>query len=386
MGQLNGNSTTSTATHSGLAPRRRASASIQTPPATITRKKSVKPGLASRKHPLGRLEVKATSAPRPARVVGVDRPPARVLDSVRLGVTRVASYSQQLVQTALVETLDSVVSPAVRTSVLSAALAEAEGGELPDDAIGLRRFIQGPLREALVRVLGPTLAETVTVELEIVRGSIPPSVWPRSARISGLEPGRGPNPSSPAASRTPSAPPSWRSRSPSAAHRSSAPVPRRSFSPASVVGSPRGLRRPSPARFIPGPKVGAVGATSIPGPEPTPLLVAVTGDADLVQALEERARDRFALRVVADVLDLAVAASLARRVAVLVDCRRPSVRPVAVAALADELPSTATVLLWRPSVDDERAVQTVAPESALWPRLPPLSVEELIEECVALVT
>lgn len=54
------------------------------------------------------------------------------------------------------------------------------------------------------------------------------------------------------------------------------------------------------------------------------------------------------------------------RVVLLVDCRRPSVRPTAIAALADELPTTVSVVLWGPNEEQERAILAVSPAVRRW--------------------
>lgn len=270
-----------------------------------------------------------------------------------------APSSRQLIQTALHETLDSVVSPTVRSDVLAAALTEVEGGALPGDVHGFRRFIHGPLKAALVRVLGRSRAETVTADLELMGGSIPPGVWsstgPRADAtrpVSGpvLPPHPVPRSLSPVSCRA--------APRPGGRRRSAPPGPRRTFSPRSGTPAVRGARA---------------------------LLVVATRNLPLVAALAERLADLAEVRVVGDVLDLAGEVMAPRRVLLFVDCRRPSVRPVAVAALAEELPPTATVLLWAPSADDEVAVRTVAPEATAWHRCATATGAELARRCAELV-
>jgi len=115
------------------------------------------------------------------------------------------------------------------------------------------------------------------------------------------------------------------------------------------------------------------------------LVVVATRSLALVAALAARLAGVAEVRVVADVLDLADELMAPRRVLLVVDCKRPSVRPVAVAALADELPPTAAVLLWVPSADDEVAVRTVAPEATAWHRCAEATAVELARRCAELV-
>ncbi|MBN2191619.1 MAG: hypothetical protein JW751_02285 [Polyangiaceae bacterium] len=356
-----------------------------------------------------------------------------------------AKPSQQLIRAALLETLDSVVSPAVRVEVLSAALGEVEGGVLPDDVYGFRRFVHGPLKDALVRVLGASLAETISLELELTGCSIPPTVRPApaSSRIPSsilVDPVIPPN----AVPRSLSPSPRRRSPGPAQARRSSPPSGRRSFSPRSGTPVLRGSTRTTrPGLFAPTPEEagnshqgGALRPPSTPafaeldplaslpplelherdvrtwptksravcaphaaafldGPilEATsqdlgakPAVVVATRDDELLHTLVEWLGDRAEVRVVNDVLDLVGEAVAQRRVLVVIDCNRPSVRPVAVAALVDELPQAVAVLLWAPSEDDEAAIRTVAPETASWHRCGASAAARLAIRCVELVS
>lgn len=302
-----------------------------------------------------------------------------------------ARSSRQLIQTALHETLDSVVSPAVRSDVLAAALTEVEGGALPGDVHGFRQFIHGPLKAALVRVLGRSLAEAVTADLEQMGCSIPPSTWSSAGpRSNATQPVPGPvvppNPVprslSPTSRRT--------ATGPGGRRRSAPPGPRRTFSPRSGTAAVHGASRsPGPVtvrdRRGPSPNDPPVAAAAEDRTATLALVVVATRSLALVAALAARLAGVAEVRVVADVLDLADELMAPRRVLLVVDCKRPSVRPVAVAALADELPPTAAVLLWVPSADDEVAVRTVAPEATAWHRCAEATAVELARRCAELV-
>jgi hypothetical protein len=67
---------------------------------------------------------------------------------------------------ALKETLDSVVSPSVRDTILSRALTAARRHELPTDARAFEEFLQGPLHDSLIGALGQELGSSVAAELE----------------------------------------------------------------------------------------------------------------------------------------------------------------------------------------------------------------------------
>src|SRR5215471_12947942 len=67
---------------------------------------------------------------------------------------------------AVKETLDSVVTPSVRDTILARALAAMKRDEVPTDPRDLEEFLQGPLHDSLVRALGPELGFSVSSELE----------------------------------------------------------------------------------------------------------------------------------------------------------------------------------------------------------------------------
>src|SRR6187455_2551592 len=67
---------------------------------------------------------------------------------------------------AVKETLDSVVTPSVRDTILSRALAAMNKSEVPTEPRAFEAFLQGPLHDALVKALGPELGLSVSSELE----------------------------------------------------------------------------------------------------------------------------------------------------------------------------------------------------------------------------
>lgn len=355
-----------------------------------------------------------------------------------------AAPSQKLIQAALRETLDSVVSPSERQSVLDSALAEVEGGVLPDDVYGFRRFVHGPLRAALARVLGTSLAETIASELELAGCSIPPTARPSAAvRARRPDPLRDPVIPAHPLPRSVAALP-HRTASPLPARRSSPPCSRRGHTPWPAPPVPRGASRGVRSSSPQGAAVAGVSSGSpheiptrsteapamvdplaalppLPAPaeapggdpgravpdrlpyvagflprglgDPTspglaaqrPLVIVASRDSELIARLTEWLAGGAEIRVVADVLDLVGEALALRRVLVVVDCNRPSVRPVAVAALVDELPSTVEVLLWSPSVDDELAIRTVATATDVWHRCMASTTVQLARQCLELL-
>ena len=83
---------------------------------------------------------------------------------------------------AVKETLDSVVSPSVRDTILARALAAGHLTHVPTDANELGDFVAGPLHDSLVQSLGPELGVSVTNEIErVVALATPEVVEPRRA-------------------------------------------------------------------------------------------------------------------------------------------------------------------------------------------------------------
>ena len=117
---------------------------------------------------------------------------------------------------AVQETLDSVVSPTVRDSLIGQALTSAHEREIPGDPTRFRQFLDGPLQNALMRALGSELGRSVARELDRVteplvrmRAHTPPTV-----RRVLLRPRSNPPSTRPGGSRPRSNPPSVRRPTP----------------------------------------------------------------------------------------------------------------------------------------------------------------------------
>jgi hypothetical protein len=321
-------------------------------------------------------------------------------------MTLAAGGSARLIK----ETLDSVVAPAVRDALVAAALEESAYAEVPTDPEEFRRFVRGPLREALVNGLGPELGASIIDELERMAQLTEPS--------SSIKPAR-------RASR-------------SGAHRSSSPPPRRNTPthrrsvPAKTKGTlPTGLTPPemdSPASSKPRPEpvdpaaqtlpppsphdrrtplaargltpppfsapssgtqsrpgsgwgsdeypAGAAGTIGMPGAGPDsaalakgrPYVLIATSDTTLVRRLTPWLDATAELVLLSSVRELVkdLDALGDARIAVLIDCRKPSIRPTAVAALADDFPPNVTVVLWGASPEQERGVLAVSSAVNNW--------------------
>ena len=334
---------------------------------------------------------------------------------------------ERLTSAALLETLDSVVSPAVRDAILRSALAVMAEPVVPSDGPAFCEFVRGPLRRALAANLGEAMAETLVADLERLGSSIPPGVQPSgprpptrrrsTPRPSGGIPGRATRSLTPPAHRSRHSSLAPQRRSPSGSGRRPTPRPqlRSSELPPpscpeaeSCAGATRHID-PLPAlpdlhahldeHFAGPPSSGPIsgpaarspfGSAEYPAAEetsgegPTTVVVA-TRDRRLLRTLTEWLVDRARVVNVSNVLDLVQHASQPG-VLVVVDCNRPAVRPAAVAALAEELSTQNQVVLWGPSVDDEDSVRALSAVTDRWIRCHSVAAVSLARRCVELVS
>ena len=328
------------------------------------------------------------------------------------------------------ETLDSVVAPAVRDALVGAALEECGLTEVPSDTDAFREFVEGPLRQALVQGLGPELAESIVDELErmtqmaenprstqkpvrrssrsTARSASPPprrntpthrrSLSPRSLAKAATMPAVG------VASPPPPPPSSGRQREEPADPTAPTIAP-----PSPTASRPIGRLALTPAPYsapTSGPvstkgwgsdeyPMGAAGKLGVPGAGPESVrsgqsyVLVASSDATLIRRLTpwlDQAAEIVPLANLRELVrDLEVLGENAR-VAILIDCKHPSIRPTAIAALADELPPTAHVILWGASVEQERGVLAVSPSVSRWVVLHgETRPKELAARCVDLV-
>jgi hypothetical protein len=298
------------------------------------------------------------------------------------------------------ETLDTVVTPSARDAILADALRESALEVMPSDPDELRVFVDGPLCDALVRGLGLELAVSVLDELS------------RLTRLSD-------DPASSRGARRSSRPASPRSTPP----RRNTPAIRMNAVRRTPTGHPTPPTPPAIPTMVPPPKTsrhalprvgsspplsgtiarspGPWGSDEYPSGEvPVGLqsmseatsasahVLVASIDAVLLQRLTPWLDSTAELMQVVSVRelvrDLEVLAD--SRVVLLVDCRRPSVRPTAIAALADELPTTVSVVLWGPNEEQERAILAVSPAVRRWLTVhADVRPKELASRCAELV-
>lgn len=262
------------------------------------------------------------------------------------------------------ETLGSLAAPEVREEVVRSALRMATPEETPDSRSGFEKFVRGPLRAAMLNTLGAEITDTVSAELEhlLLLSSRPSSaaptepefVIPKQASVPQL--GRS-SASDPASSNF---------AVPLASSRRPRPQAAGVGRPWSETGDLPRSERPSSQAYARG-TARALGAPIDPGDAQTPPRVLVASESltfvkGLAHFLAPQAR-----RVV-DAMQLLQAlneAGMVRSVVVL-DCRRPSIRPIALAALAEELPTHVQVMLWGASQALRQQLAQVSPAARFW--------------------
>jgi len=332
----------------------------------------------------------------------------------------------ELATRALRETLDSLLSPTLRDTLIGEALALAREGAIPFEPSRFRDFVAGPLAAALERALGKELGRSVLQELERVTERL----LPQPSFVSMMPP----PPSRARIATSPSGAArliSGRSRGGSPNRRATPLEVPRKLREASTAELPRtepprsplpSTMRPPPSRNsfvermptqpargqaafpetrvphsgdLPAGLSWAIGDTPSSAPDSVaspsrrlPLVLLSTRDSELVQRfaawLDPRAAVVRVSRMTEIIGDLDV--SLKRRALIVLDCREPLVRPQALAGLADELPETVRVVLWGAQPPLVRILHQISSATTRWAVLAPEMTEtELAERCVAMV-
>lgn len=274
------------------------------------------------------------------------------------------------------ETLDSIVSPSVRDTILARALGEAKKKELPAELGEFDEFVRGPLHDELVRALGPELGSSVAHELERVSALATRDAKLRKqggrsdAGSETVRPGRKP------AAATAGALPEKRKGA-----RSTMPSPeppesegsrnqgwiekqRRGIAPtlpASTHGSQARLPPEVKVRAFSGQPVsadfpagtasalGVIGTLSLdPRSAARPVVFIASTNPELVRTFENWLSDRALVRAISGAGPLlqALLNPNEKRSVVVLDGKSPAIRPLTLAALAEELPENTSVLLW----------------------------------------
>jgi hypothetical protein len=282
------------------------------------------------------------------------------------------------ISSAVRETLDSVVTPSVRNAILDRALRAARCAQLPTDRRELDAFVQGPLHDTLVSSLGQQLGASVSAELErIVAAADRHETPPPRSKADTIRPGRAASKPKMSAVARPSRPtlPS-RDHTPGSAaprdknagereRRGMAPtlpatervVPPRKGSNPRIPGAPRTGVLPTRAPSLPtsadyprgtAEALGVYGTRSITPVEGVrPVVLVVSADPDLVHRFEAWLELRATVEQITGATALlARLPTVETRAVVVLDGKHPGIRPLTLAALAEEFPKGVQVVLW----------------------------------------
>lgn len=251
------------------------------------------------------------------------------------------------------EALGSLAAPAVRDTVIGAALRMASSDERPSTPAGFERFVRGPLRAAMLDAFGVEITDSVSVELEhvIMLSSRPAGPGPGISQTPPIPRPGGVPPSSRRNADANPVPPHSGSRLkplPEASEREGA-ASQRPASQAYTRGTARALGMPLDSDAPASPKVFVASQS----------LTFVKGLEHFLEPPAARAEDVISL--------LAALNDLKDMPAVIVlDCRRPSIRPMALAILADELPQNVQVMLWGADATLRCQLEQLSPGVARW--------------------
>jgi hypothetical protein len=265
------------------------------------------------------------------------------------------------------ETLDAVVTPRVRDELIAAALSRASLSHTPSSPAEFAAFLTGPLRLAMSDALGLELSDTLLAELEqLVRPSFRPGVPASSSRVEQSR------------SQPIGAVALKKSRASSSAAPRCGPVSGQG------VGRLPAMRAPSPVPTKPASSVPASSPVSHSYPNGMAETLGLEGSGAPSSSLPARIflatrRDEFQTKFerflsgtagvvrIDDVLDLVRRLEDQREPSVLiVDCKHSSLRPIALAALADDLPHQVRVILWGASTSLRTQIAQLAPEAESW--------------------
>ena len=317
---------------------------------------------------------------------------------------------------AVKETLDSVVTPSVRDTILARALAAVNRDEVPTEPRALEEFLQGALHDSLVRALGPELGFSVSSELErittlVARDTKRRTEPPARRNADTVRPGAHDR-SIPVASRKKPSRSTLPSRDllpPGSVARTDegwAEKERRGIAPTLPatrrVGPSLGAQRPSarPSKGAPFPvsndyprgvaqALGVFGTASVdPRPSLRPTVLLASADPEMLRLFQAW------LEMRAQVEPAAGATALLKRLAdvggprtvIVLDGRSPSIRPLTLAALAEEFPAGTTVLLWGVQAHLHARMCTISAAAEKWTVYAgDTTTNEIVAECVKIV-
>jgi hypothetical protein len=277
------------------------------------------------------------------------------------------------------ETLDSVVTPSVRNAILDRALRAARRAQLPTDPKDLDAFVQGPLHDTLVSSLGQQLGASVAAELERIVAVAERAATPvpsQRGKTETVRPGRSPSkPKIPLAQRAarstmpsrdfapgsaatrdkgwtekerrgvaPTLPATQRVVPPRKASNPRVPEARPGTTPAQSPSLPTSADYPRGTARV----LGVIGTRSVTPTESVhPVVLLASTDAELIRSFQSWLELRATVEPVTGASALlARLATVETRAVIVLDGKNPGIRPLTLAALAEEFPPGVEVILW----------------------------------------
>jgi hypothetical protein len=303
---------------------------------------------------------------------------------------------------ALRETLDSVVTPSVRDTILARALDAARREELPTEPGELDEFLQGALHDSLVKALGQELGQSVATELErtlaLAKREASRTTVPSRKALDTVRPGAR-DKTMPAAGRrkTRSTMPSPEVLPPGSVvppdqrwaekeRRGIAPTlpaARRiavveSVNPAAHPSAEPGESMPARGGTLPvsadyprgvAQALGVFGNASVdPRPSRRPTVLLASTDPELLRLFQAWLDLRAVVESAAGATHLLerLAQVGGPRAVIVLDGKNPGIRPLTLAALADELPTGTTVILWGVQSHLQARMCTISAAAEKW--------------------
>jgi hypothetical protein len=307
---------------------------------------------------------------------------------------------------AMRETLDAVVTPAVREALIHDALILAGLGTLPQRGDAMRAFAGEQLRAVVARTLGAELAASITEEILRTIGPstpVPSTQRGHTQRASRAPSHRRVHSPPPPTRRTPVVVtsgvessrgvllPAPRSATPAVAGNRRRTVPAESAWPTGIgshirtnapeQGLSRALRDTDPAGDPRGSRAPVSGVT--------PFLFVATLDASLLGSIATRCEGRArvsSVRTPAELVKRLEALDGGRCIVVL-DGLNPSIRPAALAVLLEDAPSVVDVVFCRAEPQAEAHALAVSASVSRWIVYRDTSpLDKVAAECIRLVS
>ena len=135
--------------------------------------------------------------------------------------------------------------------------------------------------------------------------------------------------------------------------------------------------------------LGVIGTASVaPGSAPRPIVLLATSDPNRLRSFHAWLERRANVKGIegASALIAALEANRSARIVVVLDGKNPGVRPLTLAALADEMPEQVAVLLWGLPPHVHAKMRGVSARTERWTlHSGDMTTEELVASCAEIV-